>query len=237
MRRNKKTFRDNYSVPGCRSCEQSPENYNFLLRNCTKISGRNVPGKVHGIVEGSQQQAAALVNGDWVLCYSGRGEEEKVWLGRCVNNDADKRFCKGVTWKNGTNKTQKNIGAGQIKLEKNEIGVTVQWYDKCGFQANPAKSVQYKICTTVPPCVQSGTSIISSKFAVTQMEGAQARTAYTRRQADSTPGTQFLRKALKRNKYMTTKAASLTRQAKETWELDIGTYSSGVNAVDWFNSR
>ena len=237
MVNDKATFRDNYAVPGCKSCAASPENYNFFLKSCRKLTGRNVTAKVKEIVAGSQEQAQALTNGDWVLCYSGRDEEEKVWLGRCVNNERDALFNQAVTWQNATGKVKKNVGVGKITLAREEVGVTIQWYDKCREQMDPSKCVQYKICDTVPPCVQSATSVISSKFKMTQMEGSEARSAYTRRQQDTTPGTVFLRPGVKVNKYMTTFATSMKRQMQETWELDMGTYIHAENAVDWFNSK
>ena len=237
---NKSDFKDNFPVPRCKSCEASPENYNFFIKNCHKLTGRNVTGKVKEIVPGSQDQAATLTQGDWVLCYSGSmgDDEEKVWLGRCINNDVDKVFRKGVTWRNDTGKAKANVGAAKITLAKTEMGVTVQWYDRCREQLSPDTCVQYKICEEFPPCVQSATSVISTSanFTVVQMGGIQATTAYTRRQADSTPGTQFIKK-FKQNMYMTTNAQALQRQMRETWELDLGTYMHAVNAVDWFNSR
>ena len=234
MRNDKSIFRDNFSVPGCLSCQRCPENYNFHVRSCWKKTGRNVTAKIKEIVDGAQEQADALTNGDWVLCWSGlddAGDGEKVWLGRCVNNRKDKRFSLGVTWRNDTGKIQKNVGAGKMKLQRDEVGVTVQWYDRCRVQLNPDHCVQYKVCDNLPPVVQSATSIISSKFQVIQMEGALATTAYTRRQNEATVATSIP------NKYMTTASDNMKRQMRETWELDLGTYEHGENAVDWFCSR
>jgi hypothetical protein len=237
MRRDKALFHDNYGPEGCKLCASNPKNYNFFVRNCKKQQGRNVTTKVQEIVEGSQAQALALTNGDWVLCWSGTDDGEKVWLGRCVNNDSDPRFKKGVAWKNDTGKIRKKVGVGEITLARDEIGVTVQWYDRCKTQLDPGRCVQYKICDATPPCVQSGTSIISSKLQLTQMAGVQATTAYTRRQHDIVAATQFVKVGWKRNPYMTTSNEATKRQMKETWELDLATHNNGVNAVDWFMSR
>ena len=145
-------------------------------------------------------------------------------------------FANKVTWENNTGKEKKKVGVGEIKLRRGEIGVTVQWYTKCADQDEPDLNVKYKI-TDLPPCVQSATSLVSAKFNMTQMKGKRAATAYTRRQGvgETTPFVRY--GGFKATEYRKSHADVMKEKQRETWELDLATYNSGINAVDWFVSR
>ena len=174
-----------------------------------------------------------VVSGDWLLFSSGN-VEDKVWLGRAVENP---------DWPDGQaiyiNETGLKLekwGTGKITLEPGEAALNVQWFERANLSTTVRakdKSVSF-VMSKLDPCCQSTKYLVAAKIQehVCQLAGKPAKRAYYRRARVGQSTTRETFGGKKARDYGTTAATVAKENAKQTWELSCPTYWGACELAD-----
>ena len=134
------------------------------------VIGKRATQEVVSRRETRKKLAKTLAENDFVFLQGDTENDfgEPIWLGRIVPNMINDKFQKQSIWE-----ADKRIKIDGIRLDRGDIGMTIQWYEQ--VTGIPGSDLVYELECGQPPQVQSHTQLVHGKIAMTQVSGVKEK--------------------------------------------------------------